>query len=119
MSYLAIVKAAEARLRAERDQAATPSAEVIDRLLTMPLDQYEREGDPIEIKVSWFTQTVWFVPTERDAETLMKEGVSRGRIWTAKELSDLLAIPGLTKERVKQMATAKRMFEGTVHESGQ
>lgn len=91
-----------------------PASEVIDRLLAMPLNQFQQEGDPMEIKVPWLDKPLWFVPIEADAEILTKEGISRGVIWTAFELIDLLTIPGVTKEQVRQVAMAKRIFEGTV-----
>jgi hypothetical protein len=82
----------------------------------MPLDCFEQEGQPLEVKVAWWPDTLWFVPVEVDVETLTKAGVSRGRIWMARELLDLLAIPGLTAEQVRKVATAKTIFEGTVTE---
>lgn len=182
MSYLAIAKAAEARLKAERDPEAvltdlyrkywnTPETEPIQRFqalhrdidilerqigaettwrileaaarrwhqetgvwppcklpgvpeterdaipeLGLDLEAFEREGWPLEIKTPWLANPLWFVPSAAEADGLVREGVHRGRIRTAKELIDLLAIPGLTKEQVQQIATAKRIFEGTVQE---
>lgn len=86
------------------------------RELAMSLDVFEQEGLSMEIAVAWFEKTLWFVPTRAEAEILTKEGISRGVIWTARELIDLLAIPSLTKEHVKQIATAKAIFQGTVEE---
>lgn len=180
MSYLAIAKAAEARLRAERDPQAVladlyrrywelPDSESMTTFLSlsheigilerqvgedmawrileaaarrwhqetgvwppcklpgvpeterdaipelgMDLEAFEREGRAFEIKVPWVADPLWFVPSAAEAEGLVKEGVHRGRIWTAKELMDLLAIPGVTREQVKQVATAKAIFEGMV-----
>lgn len=82
--------------------------------LVMSLDTFEQRGAMLEVAVPWLDKTLWFVPGEADVETLMKEGVSRGRIWTAKELMDLLAIPDLTKERVAKVAQVKVIFGGTV-----
>lgn len=90
----------------------TPSNNVVARLLAMPLNQFQREGDPMEIKVPWFDAPLWFVPSAAEAEGLVKQGVSRGRVWTAKELLDLLAIPGVTREQVKKVAMAKAIFQG-------
>jgi hypothetical protein len=63
----------------------------VTALVSMPLDQYGREGAPLEIRVSWSSVTLWFVPDARHAESLMAEGISRGRIWTARELMDLMS----------------------------
>lgn len=108
-----------ASLRAHKDALlrllqAVPPSEVIDRLLAMPLDQFEREGVSMEIRVPWLEDPLWFAPSTVDAASLVEEGVGRGRIWTAQELRGLLAIPGITAERVRTVATAKASFEGTV-----
>ncbi len=86
------------------------------RLLGMPLDLFAREGSPIEVRVPWLPVTLGFVPTEADAEALAREGASRGRIWTARELMNLLAIDEITTEEVKTIASAKLEFGGEVVE---
>lgn len=89
-------------------------SDVIVRLLEIPLGRFELEGCPMEVRAGWFQETLWWVPTEKDAGELMREGVSRGRIWTAHELMDLLAIPILTKDQVWTIALAKAEFGGEV-----
>lgn len=42
--------------------------------------------------------------------------MSRGRVWTAGELADLLAIPDLTREQVTIIALARLEFAGEVVE---
>lgn len=91
-------------------------AETVARLLGMPLERFAREGCPLEVRVPWLEVTIWFVPSEADAGALAQEGVSRGRIWTARELMDLLSIPGLTKEQARMVALAKVEFAGEVVE---
>ncbi len=91
-------------------------AALVARLLGMPLDGFEREGCPIEVLVGWLGTTLWLVPGEADAEALAREGVNRGRIWTARELADLLAISGLTGEQPQTIAQAKLEFGGEVVE---
>lgn len=99
----------------EQTDRCNPSpSDLVARLLSMPLDRFEQEGQPLEVKVPWLSTPLWFVPSAAEAEGLVKEGVSRGRVWTAQELLDLLAIPGVTKEQVRKIATAKAIFEGTV-----
>jgi hypothetical protein len=68
----------------------------------------------LEVRVSWLPVTLWFVPDEVAAEALVTEGVSRGRVWTAHELVDLLRIPDLTKAGVRTVAMAKLEFLGEV-----
>jgi hypothetical protein len=82
--------------------------------LRMPLDQFSRAGHPLEIRVPWWPQTLWFVPDEPHASLLEAEGVSRGRIWTAGELMDLLTIRNQPAARLA--AIAKLEFGGDVVE---
>ncbi len=89
---------------------------LVAQLLGLPLDRFEQEGCPLEVLVPWLPVTLWFVPAEADAKTLAREGVSRGRIWTAGELIDFLAIPGLTPDQVKTVALAKAALNGEVAE---
>jgi hypothetical protein len=56
-------------------------------LLAMSLDRFVREGQLVEVRVPWLEITLWFVPEERDAEMLGREGVKRGRVWTARSCS--------------------------------
>jgi hypothetical protein len=93
-------------------QKPRPLADPVARLLALPLDRYAREGQPLEIRVSWLDRTLWFVPDERHAEGLAAEGIGRGRIWTAAELAQLLAIPARTPADVRALAIAKAEFDG-------
>jgi hypothetical protein len=68
---------------------ASPGAAAFDalmsQLIAMPLDVFARDGQWLEVRVPWVEVTLWFVPEERDAETLGGEVVHRGRVWTARE----------------------------------
>ncbi len=83
-------------------------------LLLLPLDAFAAHGQPIEVRVPWWAQTLWFVPDEPHARRLEAEGVSRGRIWTAGELMDLLTIRDQPAARMA--AIAKLEFGGDVVE---
>lgn len=91
-----------------------PGPDLPDRLLEMSLDTFEVEGAPIEIHVPWWPAPLWFVPGEPDVVAVMKVGVSRGSVWTTRELISLLEIPGLTSTHVTTITRAKMIFEGTV-----
>ena len=91
-------------------------ADVVTRLLGMPLDQYARTGAPLEIRVPWCPDTLWFVPADADADRLAGEDVGRGRIWTAAELALLMALPGLTPAVVETLARAKLAVDGDIVE---
>jgi hypothetical protein len=91
-------------------------ADMVAGLLGMPLDQYVRTGAPVEVRVAWHSETLWFVPDERDAVALGREGVGRGRIWTARELMDLMALSDLTVATVRTLALAKCAIDGDIVE---
>ncbi|MCI0408343.1 MAG: hypothetical protein L0191_07235, partial [Acidobacteria bacterium] len=83
-------------------------------VLSLPLSQFEREGCPLEIQVPGISQSLFFVPTERDAQDLVAEGIRRGRIWTASELAGLCTEPRPTHDEVVSIARAKLMFSATI-----
>jgi hypothetical protein len=99
---------------APREQA--PPHQVAGPLacLTMPLDVFAKEGQPLEIRVSWWPATLWFVPDLRHAEALRSEGVDRERVWTAAELSMLLDGPSPTPASLQVVMVARREFGGEV-----
>ena len=125
MSYLEQAKRAAARLQ---DALPAPSAipdgdatlrpknpgfhATVAHLVAMDLAQFESQGQPLELRVPWHSETLWFVPTEADVERLQREGVSRGRIWTAGELANvaLIQAPG----SVRLVALTKLGFSGDV-----
>jgi hypothetical protein len=85
-----------------------------DGLLQMSLAQFYSAGELIEWAVDWLEASLWFVPNAADVETLAREGVSRGHIWTALELMDVLGIPHLPAEEITTLAAVKREFGGQV-----
>jgi hypothetical protein len=98
------------------DSPAPCVATVTAHLLAMPLDVFARDGQPIEIRVRWWPETLWFVPDVRHAETLHREEIARHRIWTAGELIELLRAPGLTTEALLTIMRAREAFDGEVVE---
>lgn len=82
--------------------------------LDMPLDVFKTDGALLEVSVPWLDVTLWFVPTKDDANVLLEEGVTRGRIWTSGELMDLMTAAPLTGETVRTIALAKIEFDGDV-----
>jgi hypothetical protein len=94
------------------------AAGVVDlpAVLAMPLDQFAREGQCLEIRVAWHPETLWFVPHEGDAAVLGRAGVGRGRVWTARELADLMALSDRTLATVRTLALAKCAIDGDIVE---
>src|SRR5262245_43264677 len=89
-------------------------AEAVARLLGLPLAHFSEAGQMLEVTIPWWSEPLWFVGNEMATQTLVGEGVSRGRIWTATELLDLLSIPGLTRASVRTVALAKLEFDADV-----
>jgi hypothetical protein len=94
-----------------RPEAPVPSPE---DLLSLALPRFAETTHCLALRVSWCGELLWFVPTETDAAALGAEGVSRGRVWTARELLDLLAVPGITRDQARTVAVAKLEFAGEV-----
>lgn len=84
--------------------------------LAMSLDEFRARGALLEVRVPWLPVTLWMVPTERDVAVLMREGVTRGRIWTAAELMNLMAIAGRTSDVVQTITHAKLEMDGEITE---
>jgi hypothetical protein len=108
-----LLQAARAH-KADLLELVTAGAGIVHPLLLLPLDTFAAHGQPIEVRVPWWAQTLWFVPDEPHARRLEAEGVSRGRIWTAGELMDLLTIRDQPAARMA--AIAKLEFGGDVVE---
>jgi len=68
-----------------------------------------------EIRVAWWPDTLWFVPADRDAATLVREGIARCRIWTHAELASVTG--PLEPDELKTIMVARREFGGQVVES--
>jgi hypothetical protein len=110
VDYLAVGKQAEERFRqapgaraphaepGERRSGEPGFADWVAQAIGLPLGRFEQEGGPLEVRVPWHPATLWFVPDELHAEMLICEGVRRGRIWTAKELMHVMALPDRTLE---------------------
>jgi len=78
----------------------------------MPLDQFPREGQLLEVRVPWLGKTLWFVPDERGAEALGRDGVSRGAGVDGRELVEVRALPGSTSHGLRTVALSKLASDG-------
>jgi hypothetical protein len=84
-----------------------------DNILLHPLRRFAELGQLIELAVPWAKKTLFLVPGAAAAEHLIRQGVSRGRIWTADEVRELLLV-GVSREDVIKIAGTKVQFAGTV-----
>ena len=98
------------------DRPVAPGVVDLSGILAMPLDQFAREGQCLEIRVAWHTETLWFVPDGRDAAALQRDGVGRGRVWAARELAELLALSDQVLTTVRTVALAKCAIDGDIIE---
>jgi hypothetical protein len=130
VSYLERAKRAETRYEEERKEGyrevkrevppyagdAGNAVSAALRFLAMPLATFASHGACIEVRVPWLVPTVWLVPTDRDVAGLMHAGVSRGRIWTAHELRQLLALGTMTPPDAQTLAKTKLALDGSIEE---
>ena len=80
------------------------------RFLEMTLVEFETQGHMLQVWVPWLMEYLWFVPSSAAAMILSQEGISRGRIWTAKELRDLLEVGDITREQLQTLSRIKQEF---------
>lgn len=97
-----------------RTAPASSSPDPLSRVLALPLDQLDAM---LTVRVPWWPSLLYFVPDEADAEALVAAGeATRGAVWTRRELLDLLAVPGITKDLARTVALAKLAVAGEVAE---
>jgi hypothetical protein len=87
---------------------------VENHLLQMRLDEFERDGCAIELKVPGLKRSIWFVPGEAHIEALVQRNITRGRIWTAKELRALWGGGSEARESAIPLARIKLALDGEV-----
>jgi len=123
MALLDVLRQAQREREAKRQESQPPESfrpvgarSVAEALpfLAMTLEEFQARGALLEVRVPWLEVTLWFVPTDDDVDLLMAGGMRRGRIWTASELMQLLAIAGGTPETVSTITHAKLATDGEV-----
>jgi hypothetical protein len=82
----------------------------VDRILDMPISVFERQQSALELRVGWWHETLWLVPTAKLANALSGQGVSAGRIWRAQELAQFLSMPGLTPDDIGRIGKLRATF---------
>lgn len=75
---------------------------------------FARHGHVHEVRVCGVPETLFIVPTAAEGERLAThEQISRGRIWTARELADVLTTSA-SPEDFSAITLAKLAFDGEV-----
>ena len=78
------------------------------------VDDFARHGHVHEVRVPGVLKTLFIVPTTAEAEHLaVCEQITRGRIWTARELADMLNSSAAAKD-FAAVALAKLALDGEV-----
>ena len=81
----------------------------------MSLEEFERADCATKIRVPWLSETLWWVPRVEHVERLMRENVVRGRVYTAKELTNLTKLSGGGKAGdVRRLSYLKLAFGATI-----
>ena len=80
------------------------------RLTSMSFEQYGRTSLAVELAVPWMQKHLWLVPDVGYVDQLVDQGVDRGCIWTAAELTDLYAMDRLQSTDRRAIALLKAHF---------
>ena len=95
-------------------QPTTPAPD-LDRILGLTLADFGTEHLAVKVRIPGEATPHWFVSGPGEVAVLRNEGVPRGVIWTAKELA-AVRDAGWTKNTVKTVIDAKRVFSAVVGE---
>ena len=89
---------------------AVTTVTAVTRLLEMSFEEFSEAEFIVEIRVSWWHETLWLVPNPTAVDALIREGVERRRIWTAAELADLYQLDTLQEKDRRVFALLKLHF---------
>lgn len=84
----------------------------------MRLSEFAAQQVGVRATVDWSPEPIWFVPAERHARVLVRQGIGRGRIWTVAELQQIVDLDTITDDQLRNLARIKAMFGCTVLEAG-
>ncbi len=86
------------------------------KLLDMSLEEFGSEGFSIQIRVPWLDETLWWVPRSEHVDILVQQGVSRGRVYTSSELTNLtnLLDAGAESPDVQGIARLRLTLDATI-----
>lgn len=103
--------AADAGQRAPTDPPAPLTA---DDLATMPLAAFATRSLILRVWADLLGEEVWFVSREAQVQVLQRRGIPRGKIFTARELIDLLKLFRVDKRKALLVCEAKKLFGGSL-----
>lgn len=97
-------------------QTPARPARVAREIADQRLSEFALGKEVYELFVPYLDGTIWFVPTIDLAAPLMREGVNRGRIWTASELCDVDALGQRRPADIPTIGRIKAAFGAEVVE---
>jgi len=71
----------------------------------------------VEVQVTWWAETHFFVPSVHDVEGPRSQGIARYRVWTAHELATLLQGSERVPQDLRLVMVVRREFDGEVVEA--
>ena len=95
----------------ERDALAASKSPVLEQLRLesqleeMTLEEFEQQNIALELRVPWLDETLWFVPRAELVAELCEHSVARGRVYTARELTNLTTLVEASPEAVLDLQT--------------
>jgi hypothetical protein len=85
---------------------------LVESLLAQPAHAFG--GARFEVRVPWWPETLWLVPTRDDKTELARSRVGAHRVWTAAELGDVIAAVNPLTGDGGALTDALRAFGGAV-----
>ena len=80
-------------------------------------EDFAKSKQCVKVRIPGVPEPVWLVPNVEDVARLWAtDGVSRGHVFTAKELADVASIPSRTSATWQAVALVKIVFGGDVLE---
>jgi len=76
----------------------------------MSTSEYTQTDLAIQLAVPWFDQHFWLVPRAKHVEQLVAQGIARGLIWTAAELTQFLALDEVPETDRHALARLRARF---------
>ncbi len=86
----------------------------LSSLLGMPLKLFATKNLTLRLWSGVLDDEIWFVSGEEQVKSLLGQGITRGHIYTGRELLILLGLPGMNGDRLKRVHAAKDLFNGIV-----
>lgn len=85
----------------------------VEDLGKLSLVEFAKGSRAVEFTCPWAPVTLFLVPHPKYIASLLERGITRGRIWLADEVRDLLAA-GIGRDDLAKIVESKLLFDGFV-----